>query len=171
MSQTLESPSSPTTIAALERRCRVLAWVAALALFCGVFAVLVLALQRIGTEGGALRAQGFVLEDFDGRVRASLELAAGEREVRLEMRDLEGRTRLIAMVGPTGMPQIHLRDEHGRARLGLGVLPDGSSTLTLNGADGAPRATLRAEEDAGRLMVRASADSEPIVIPAREEPR
>ena len=165
--RTPEAVDPTARIAALERRCRALGWVSALALFLGAFCVLVLVLKRIDMQSGKVRAQGFVLEDFDGRVRANLDLAPSEREVFLELKDVEGKTRLFAMVDGGGIPSIQLRDKDGVARMGFGVLPDGSPAFTLNGTDAAPRAAVRVDGDSGRVILR-SGEGEPFVLPPKE---
>ena len=133
------------------RRPSGLAW---LALFLAGFAVLVLVLQRLGTESNQLSSGRFVLEDFEGRARASLDLHGGQQEVRFQLYDQSGASRFYASVGQNGMPQLQLRDAQGRPRVGVGVLGEGEPRFALLGPDGQPRLTLVVDDTTGRVLLR-----------------
>lgn len=161
------APDDARALRALERRCRGLGAVAWAGFLTAAFALGVLVLQRLKVEAGTVRAQGFVLEDLAGRVRASLDLPGDERDVRLVLRDREGRMRLMATVDAADITQVHLRDANGLVRIGMGVLPGGDPLLSLNGADGLPRATVRVEGEGAHLWLREGPEGEPLVISPR----
>jgi hypothetical protein len=88
-----------------------------------------------------VRANRFLLEDGDGNVRGSWELAE-DGAVRLSIRDAEGRSRLNLAVLEDGAPGISLADEQDQRRVVVGLLPDRTSTLVFADATGVPRAVL-----------------------------
>jgi len=90
-----------------------------------------------------IRANKFVLEDENGKVRG--ELSMGKDGPSLALFDENAKPRALLMVGK-GMEALSLWDENGKHRGGMAVGEDGPA-VTLTDKSGIPRAILSVLKD------------------------
>ena len=130
--------------------------------FGGTTLTILVAIMLLAATSGKvpdeIRAKRFVLEDANGKERASL-TAEADGQARLIVHDENGIGRAALGVLPDGSPVLGLGGKSGKARVSLavmapndtpilslfdkdakrrtelGVLPDGSPHLTLRGGD------------------------------------
>jgi hypothetical protein len=112
------------------------------------------ALEFVRPNVGVIEANGFVLRDRDGAIRAQL-LVEEDGRVRFGLHDLTETRRVSVSVLSGGSPGMALTDRDGQNRLAMGVANDGSSTLVFADRAGTPRTVLglSAQESAGLSIV------------------
>jgi len=96
-----------------------------------------------------IRAHEFILEDENGKPRATL--GVDKDEAGLVLRDETGKIRAVLGVSTDG-PGLILNDETGNTRVGLVVRKDGP-WLSLLDETGRPRAGLNVNKDGPRLAL------------------
>lgn len=128
----------------LERQLRNLKVMALVAAFIAIIALLGLAfmIKRAPGRVAGMSAESLSINDTKGMCRAWL----GERDgqVRLELRDQEGRQRLCLGLGAGGGPRLTFYDKDQKVLGEILPLPDGQSGIQLVNPVGEPVAAMPA---------------------------
>ena len=134
-------------LAATQRRNR---WIGASVGILLVFGCLVMLPEKALTveSNRSIRANEFLLEDADGKIRATLAVFKGGPA--LVMRDADGKHRIALDVLKDG-PGLIMFDEDGKNRAELNVLKDGPGLLMLD-ENGKRRAELNMVKNPSLIM-------------------
>ena len=126
-----------------NRRLRRFGWsvlIGAVVVLGGTAAVVAMfATQRLPAPGSVVQARSFVLQDAQGRVRASLGVTK-EGSVQLALQDDQGNPRARMSVLEDGSTGLALVDSSGHPRAALGLLSDGTINLVFADRGGQSRA-------------------------------
>ncbi|MFA5107880.1 MAG: hypothetical protein WC497_06215 [Patescibacteria group bacterium] len=117
---------------------------------CG--AVLILGCLTIAATPGdnrIIRANSFILEDENGKTRASLSMGKDRGGPGLAMYDENGKTRAVLDVSKNG-PALNMQDENGNLRASMGVGKDGPLMVIWDG-NGKGRAAMVVIKDVPEL--------------------
>ena len=130
-------------LADANRRLRRFAWsvlIGAVVVLGGTAAVVAMfATQRLPAPGSVVQARSFVLQDAQGRVRATLGVTK-EGSVQLALQDDQGNPRARMSVLEDGSTGLALVDSAGHPRAALGLLTDGTINLVFADRGGQSRA-------------------------------
>lgn len=126
-----------------NRRLRRFAWsvlIGAVVVLGGTAAVVAMfATQRLPAPGSVVQARSFVLQDAQGRVRATWGVTK-EGAVQLALQDDQGNPRARMSVLEDGSTGLALVDSGGHPRAALGLLSDGTINLVFADQGGQSRA-------------------------------
>lgn len=126
-----------------NRRLRRFAWsvlIGAVVVLGGTAAVVAMfATQRLPAPGSVVQARSFVLQDGQGRVRATWGVTK-EGAVQLALQDDRGNPRARMSVLEDGSTGLALVDSGGHPRAALGLLSDGTINLVFADQGGQSRA-------------------------------
>ena len=138
MAMTGQAPELAAVVARLENVERQNRRLKAAGIAVLVLAVAGLLMGQTMPRARIVEAEGFVLKDAAGKVRA--ELAGDNHLTRLRLNDENGEGRAVLTVAKDG-PRLNLYDENGEVRAILTVAKDGPR-LNLYDEDGKSRAIL-----------------------------
>ena len=130
-------------LADANRKLRRFAWsvlIGAVVVLGGTAAVVAMfATQRLPAPGSVVQARSFVLQDAQGRVRATWGVTK-EGSVQLALQDEQGNPRARMSVLEDGSTGLALVDSAGQPRAALGLLADGTINLVFADQGGRSRA-------------------------------
>ena len=167
---TTQSQDTPAILARLEkleadsfrlvRQNRQWRLVALLASMLAASAIFVPAAVSQGPKSWIITAEGFILVDSAGKLRATFAVVAGQPW--FDLAGPDGKPRVSLTVMKDGSAGLSLDDDHGKTRASL-LLTEGSPELSLFNADGKTPAKLRAlkngtpaltlQDDAGKTRL------------------
>jgi len=101
--------------------------------------VAMFATQRLPAPGSVVQARSFVLQDANGKVRATWGVTK-EGGVQLALQDDQGNPRARMSVLQDGSTGLALVDSAGHPRAAFGLLPDGTINLVFADQGGHSRA-------------------------------